>query len=78
MFDFQWLFEGGPYVSHPIGKIKNYFYQMESQQRGSLHVHCLLWIENALQIDKNTDDEVIQFIYQYVTCEYSRYNNPII
>ncbi len=55
--------------AHPIGKIKDYFYRVEFQQRGSPHVHCLFWIENAPLIDKNTDEEVVQFIDKYVTCE---------
>lgn len=54
---------------HPIGKINDYFYRVEFQQRGSPHVHCLFWIENVPQIDKNTDEELIQFINEYVTCE---------
>ena len=31
----------------PIGKVKDYFYRVEFQQRGSPHTHCLFWIENA-------------------------------
>lgn len=55
--------------AHPIGKIKDYFYHVEFQQHGSPHVHCLFWIDNAPVIDKNTDEEVIQFIDKYVICE---------
>lgn len=72
MFDFRWhcfLWEVLMSSSHPIGKIKDYFYRVEFQQCGSPHVHCLFWIENAPVIDKNTDEEVIQFIDKYVTCE---------
>uniref|UniRef100_A0A671UFX1 ATP-dependent DNA helicase n=1 Tax=Sparus aurata TaxID=8175 RepID=A0A671UFX1_SPAAU len=72
MFDFRWhcfLKEVLMSSCHPIGKIKDYFYRVEFQQRGSPHVHCLFWIENAPIIDKNTDEEVIDFIDQYVTCE---------
>ncbi|XP_016118254.1 uncharacterized protein [Sinocyclocheilus grahami] len=72
MFDFRWhcfLREVLMSSSHPIGKIKDYFYRVEFQQRGSPHVHCLFWIENAPVIDKSTDEEVIQFIDKYVTCE---------
>ncbi|XP_050957725.1 LOW QUALITY PROTEIN: uncharacterized protein LOC127158760, partial [Labeo rohita] len=72
MFDFRWhcfLREVLMSSAHPIGKIKDYFYRVEFQQRGSPHVHCLFWIENAPLIDKNTDEEVIQFIDKYVTCE---------
>ncbi|XP_042265880.1 uncharacterized protein LOC121896203 [Thunnus maccoyii] len=72
MFDFRWhcfLREVLMSPSHPIGKIKDYFYRVEFQQRGSPHVHCLFWIENAPLIDKNTDEEVVEFIDKYVTCE---------
>ncbi|XP_049447557.1 uncharacterized protein LOC125898007 [Epinephelus fuscoguttatus] len=72
MFDFRWhcfLREVLMSPSQPIGKIKDYFYWVEFQQRGSPHVHCLFWVENALLIDKNTDEEVVQFIDKYVTCE---------
>ncbi|XP_042269742.1 uncharacterized protein LOC121898666 isoform X1 [Thunnus maccoyii] len=72
MFDFRWhvfLREVLMSPSHPIGKIKDYFYRVEFQQRGSPHVHCLFWIENAPLIDKNTDEEVVEFIDKYITCE---------
>lgn len=72
MFDYRWhIFLNEVLMSplHPIGIIKDYFYRIEFQQRGSPHVHCLFWIENAPQLDKNTDEEVIAFIDKYVTCE---------
>ncbi|XP_029910642.1 uncharacterized protein LOC115361416 [Myripristis murdjan] len=72
MFDYRWhcfLKEVLMSPCHPIGKIIDYFYRVEFQQRGSPHVHCLFWIEGAPQIDKNTDEEVIEFIDRYVTCE---------
>ncbi|XP_061601162.1 uncharacterized protein LOC133463585 [Cololabis saira] len=72
MFDFRWhcfLREVLMSPSNPIGKIIDYFYRVEFQQRGSPHVHCLFWIENAPKIDKNTDEEVVEFIDKYVTCE---------
>ncbi len=31
--------------------------------------HSLFWIENAPRIDVNTDEEVVCFIDEYVTCE---------
>lgn len=72
MFDFRWhcfLREVLMSPMHPIGKIKDYFYRVEFQQRGSPHVHCLFWVEDAPIIDKNKDEEVVQFIDKYVTCE---------
>jgi len=55
--------------AQPIGKIIDYFYRIEFQQRGSPHTHCLFWVENAPQVDRDDDDEVIAFVDQYVTCE---------
>ncbi|XP_044221305.1 uncharacterized protein LOC122991901 isoform X4 [Thunnus albacares] len=72
MFDYRWhcfLNEVLMSPSQPIGKIIDHFYRVEFQQRGSPHVHCLFWIEGAPQIDKNTDEEVVEFIDKYVTCE---------
>ncbi|XP_029949267.1 uncharacterized protein LOC115389839 [Salarias fasciatus] len=50
-------------------RIIDHFYRVEFQQRGSPHVHCLFWIEGAPKIDQNTDEEVVEFIDKYVTCE---------
>lgn len=72
MFDFRWhKFLAHVIMSpcHPIGKVVDYFYRIEFQQRGSPHVHCLFWVENAPQIDKNSDDEVVQFVDTYVSCK---------
>ncbi|XP_055077310.1 LOW QUALITY PROTEIN: uncharacterized protein LOC117394129 [Periophthalmus magnuspinnatus] len=55
--------------AQPIGKVIDYFYRVEFQQRGSPHVHCLFWIENAPKLGVNTDEEVVQFVDKYVTCE---------
>ncbi|XP_048257841.1 uncharacterized protein LOC125383536 [Haliotis rufescens] len=55
--------------AEPIGKIKDYFYRVEFQHRGSPHTHCLFWVENAPKIDKDTDEAVKSFIDKYITCE---------
>ena len=49
-----------------IGKIKDYFYRVEFQQRGSPHVHCLFWVENAPTLDQHGEETV-----KYVTCSIS-------
>lgn len=36
--------------THPVGQIKDSFYRIEFQQRGSPHVHMLLWIKDAPNI----------------------------
>jgi hypothetical protein len=52
----------------PLGKIKDWFYMVEYQQRGSPHIHMLIWLENApvFGVDKNED--VIAFIDRIITC----------
>ena len=52
----------------PIGKVKYYFYRVEFQQRGSPHINMLVWIENAPTLEKNSEEEIVQFVDQYLTC----------
>ena len=63
---------------NPIGKITDYYYRVEFQQRGSPHIHSLLWVEDAPVIDKNTDAEVVEFIDKYVTCELPTQNETLL
>ncbi|XP_049319588.1 uncharacterized protein LOC125781000 [Astyanax mexicanus] len=53
----------------PIGEITDFFMRVEFQNRGSPHTHCLFWVKDAPQIDRDDDVRVCQFINQYVTCE---------
>ncbi|XP_078794817.1 uncharacterized protein LOC101164028 isoform X2 [Oryzias latipes] len=72
MFDFRWhCFLRVVLMSpaNPIGKIVDFFYRIEFQQRGSPHVHVLFWIEGAPRIGKESEEEVAAFIDRYVTCE---------
>ncbi|XP_048256969.1 uncharacterized protein LOC125382713 [Haliotis rufescens] len=55
--------------AEPIGKIKDYFYRVEFQHRGSPHTHCLFWVENAPKVDDDNDESVTSFIDKYVTCD---------
>ena len=52
----------------PIGKVQDYFYRVEFQQRGSPHIHMLVWIENAPTLETNSEKEIVQFVDQYLTC----------
>ncbi|XP_013856318.1 uncharacterized protein LOC106512195 [Austrofundulus limnaeus] len=63
--------------SQPIGKIIDYFYRVEFQQRGSAHTHCIFWIEDAPQLGINTDEEVIAFIDKYITCDLPPETDPL-
>lgn len=46
----------------PVGKITDFFYRVEFQQRGSPHIHILVWIENAPKFEKYSDEEIIDFV----------------
>ena len=54
--------------SNPIGKVTDFFQRVEFQQRGSPHMHCLYWIENAPKLDQDGEDAVCNFIDKYVSC----------
>jgi len=54
--------------ANPVGKITYHFYRIEFQQRGSPHVHMLLWVSDAPEFDKDSDREVCEFIDRYQTC----------
>jgi hypothetical protein len=52
----------------PLGKIKDWFYMVEYQQRDSPHIHMLIWLENAPVFGVDKDEDVIAFIDQIITC----------
>ena len=51
----------------PIGKLLDFFYRVEFQQRGSPHIHMLVWIENASTLETHSEEEIVQFVDQYLT-----------
>ena len=63
----------------PLGKVKDWFYRVEYQQRGLLHIHMMLWLENApvSGVDKY-DKYVISFIDQITTCEKPNDNHELL
>lgn len=57
--------------SQPIGDIADYFGRIEFQQRGSSHIHLLVWIKDAPVYGPSHLSDVISFIDKYVTCKKS-------
>ncbi|KAK6167006.1 hypothetical protein SNE40_021119 [Patella caerulea] len=55
--------------AEPIGKVKDYFYRIEYQMRGSCHVHGLLWIEDAPVLGRDPDSKLVEFVDKYITCK---------
>ncbi|XP_052441444.1 uncharacterized protein LOC127981121 [Carassius gibelio] len=84
MFDHRWhcfLKDVIMSPAKPIGKIKDYFYRVEFQQRGSPHVHCLFWVEDAPKLndhDADNDAVVADFIDTYITCETPPENDTVL
>ncbi|XP_061170933.1 uncharacterized protein LOC133180419 [Saccostrea echinata] len=52
----------------PIGTIVDYFVRVEFQQRGSPHMHCLYWVENAPKLDEDSEETICHFIDRHITC----------
>ena len=52
----------------PLGKVKDWFYRVEYQQRGSPHVHMLIWLEDAPVFGVDKDEDVSSFIDKIITC----------
>ena len=52
----------------PLGIITDYFYRVEFQQRGSPHIHMIVWVENAPKFGTNTDDDIAAYVDEYLTC----------
>lgn len=52
----------------PVGCIEDFFFRTEFQQRGSPHIHGLLWVKEAPKLGQNTEEEVADFISKYISC----------
>ena len=61
--------------AEPLGKIADWFNRVEYQQRGSPHIHVLIWLENATQFGEDSDEKVTFYIDKIITCQ-KPINNP--
>lgn len=53
---------------HPIGKVTDYFYRVEFQQRGSPHIHILIWVDDAPKYKENPNEDIVEYIDKHVSC----------
>jgi hypothetical protein len=51
-----------------FGKISDYFFVTEFQNRGNEHDHALLWIEGAPVYGVDINSEIKQFVDKYIAC----------
>ena len=61
----------------PLGRTADWFYRVEYQQRGSPHIHMLIWLENAPVFGVNDDVTVTVFTDSAITCSKPS-DNPIL
>lgn len=54
---------------HSLGEIVDYFYRIEYQQRGSPHVHIMVWCSDAPKFGKYSDEYVCRYIDRFITCQ---------
>ena len=52
----------------PIGLVTDIFRRVEFQNRGSAHVHMLVWSKNAPVFQSNLEEDIIEYVNKYVTC----------
>ena len=62
----------------PFGILTTSFHRVEFQQRGSPHIHGLLWIKNAPHYDKDSDNQIIQYIDSIISCSYTEQNKKYV
>ena len=60
-----------------FGKVKDFVVKVEFQQRGTPHIHLILWIQDAPVHGVNSDEELIAFIDKYIFCEIPQENDPL-
>ena len=52
----------------PLGDVQDFFYRVEFQQRGSPHIHALLWIKDAPVYGKDSSESIVKFVDKYLSC----------
>ena len=56
--------------AQPLGKISDWFYRVEYQQRGSPHIHMLIWLEGAPVFGVGDNVVVTDFIDKMISCRW--------
>ena len=55
--------------AEPLGKIADWFYRVEYQQRGSPHIHMLIWLENAPRFGIDSNEKVLGSVTKVISCQ---------
>lgn len=60
---------------NPLGVVTDLFRRVEFQNRGSPHIHMLVWTSDAPKHKENSEEEIEAYVDKYVTCGLQE-NNP--
>lgn len=52
----------------PLGEVIDYMWRVEYQARGAPHYHMVLWVKDSPKFGESSEEEILHFIQQYVTC----------
>ena len=55
-------------TAKPLGEIVDDAIRIEFQARGSPHAHCVIWVKDAPKFGDDHNDEICDFIDQYISC----------
>ena len=55
--------------AQPLGKVIDFFYRVEFQHRGSPHIHAMLWVDGAPELDVCDDQTVCDFVDRYISAQ---------
>ena len=64
-------------IAQSLGNISDWFYRVEYQQRGSPHIHMLIWLKEAPVFGVDDEDLVTDFIDQIIKCQWP-VDNPAL
>ena len=56
-------------TANPLGEIADNAIRIEFQARGSPHADCVIWVKDAPEFGVDNNDDVCDFIDQYVSCK---------
>ena len=65
-------------TAKPLGEIVDYGVHTEFQARGSPHAHCVIWVKDATKYGIDSDEDVCEFIDQYITCAIPKSESKLI
>lgn len=60
---------------NPLGIVTDVFRRVEFENRGSPHIHMLVWTSDAPKYRENRDEEIEAYVDQYITSDLSE-NDP--